>query len=395
MAISTTNYVQFSYIKETVPGETPATPQFQKIPVKSVGLSDNITTSTSEVIRDDRQTDDLTIVDAEVSGDCNYELSYSPFKPLIVSLLQGGALISVSEAGSDVTVAQTGSTYTSAATINFGTSGLLPGMKVRVAGFTDPANNGIKTVVTATAGVLTVEETLADEAAGDSVTFDVECVRNGAETMDTYTFKKKINAPGATNAFFYYRGCAINKMSFDFATGAILTGAMGLIGRTAEARTSDLTGEQTPLEVPSYRIMNSVSSITSITATGLPTTAEFSNLNLTIDNQAKAAKAIGTLGAADIAPLSLQVTGDIELYFEDLSLYNIYKAATEFALSFTLEDATASQNIMVIDLPKCKFNELSEPVDGKDAFLMESGSLTALRDATNNYTVQFSFFDAV
>lgn len=394
MAISSTNYTEFSYIEETTAGETPATPQFQRLPIKSVGLSDNITAAVSEVIRSDRQTDDVVIVDADVSGDSNYELSYTPYKPLMISLLQGGDSVEVDETGADVTVAATGDTYTSAATIDFETAGVLPGMKIRVAGFTEAANNGIKTVTAVSGGVLTVSDALTDEASGDTVTFDVECIRNGAEEMQTYTFRKQINAPGATDAIFYYRGCAINKMSFDFNTGAILAGSMGIVGRTAEARTTDLTGEQTPLDVGSYNLMNSVSSITSITATGLPATAEFSSLNLTVDNQINAAKAIGTLGAADLAPFSLQITADIELYFEDLSLYDIYKASTEFALSFTLEDAASNPNIIVVDLPKCKFSELSEPIDGKDAFLMETGSLTALRDATNNYMIQFCFFPA-
>lgn len=392
MAISSTNYTDFSYIAEVTPGITPATPDFQRLPITSVGLSDSLSTTISEVIRSDRQIDDLVITDAEVSGDSAYELSYAPYKPLMVSLLQGGALTIVSEAAADVTVATASSTYTSAATADF--SALLPGMKVRVAGFTDPANNGIMTVVTATTLVLTVAETLADEASGDSVTFDTECVRNGAEAMDTYTFRKQINAPGGTAAIFYYRGCAINMMSFDFATGSLLAGSMGLVGREAEGTATAIAGE-TFTEVPAYTIMNAISSVTDITVTGLPATTSFSTLSLSIDNQINSAKAIGTLGAADLAPFSLNVTADIEIYFEDLTIYGIYKDATSFALSFTLEDAATNPNIIVVDLPKCKFNELSEPIDGKDAFLMETGSLTALRDATNDFTVQFCFFDAV
>ena len=69
MAISSTNYTDFSYIAEVTAGITPATPAFQRLPITSVGLSDSLSTSVSEVIRSDRQIDDLVITDAEVSGE--------------------------------------------------------------------------------------------------------------------------------------------------------------------------------------------------------------------------------------------------------------------------------------------------------------------------------------
>lgn len=393
MPISSTNYTDFSYVKETTPGTTPDTPAFQRLPVTGVNLSDSLAAAVSEVIRSDRQTDDLVIVDSEVGGDCNYELSYAAFKPIIASLLQGGDLVTIDQAASDVTVTASTKTFSSAGTINFATAGLLPGCRIRVAGFTNAANNGVFKVATVTAGAFTVEETITDEAAGNAVTFDVSFVRNGAEDMDTYTFRKQINAPSASNAIFYYRGCAINTMSFEFASGSILNGSFGVMGRTSEGTDTEITGE-TIADVASYRIMNGVSSVTSIDISGLPATTAFSSLSLNVDNQINAAKAIGVLGAADLAPFSLKVTADIEIYFEDLSMYDAYKDSTEFSLGFTLEDASVNPNIMTIDLPKCKFEELSEPVDGKDAFLMESGSLRALRHATLNHMIQVCFFDA-
>lgn len=75
------------------------------------------------------------------------------------------------QTGSDVTVSASGKTYTSAATIDFAAMGLVAGAKVTISGFGNPLNNGIKTVVTAIGGVLTVSETCADVGAGDPATF--------------------------------------------------------------------------------------------------------------------------------------------------------------------------------------------------------------------------------
>ena len=107
MSITSTNYVDFSYALETVPGviDDDSPTVFQKLPITSVGLTDNISTAVSEVIRSDRQTDDLVVVDSEVGGECNYELSYAPYKPIITSLFQNGARVAVSVSATAVTAA--------------------------------------------------------------------------------------------------------------------------------------------------------------------------------------------------------------------------------------------------------------------------------------------------
>lgn len=91
MAKATTNYTDLSYVVETVPGEIPASPQFQLLPTTGGALQLNITTEVSEVIRSDRQIDDLVPVDGDVTGDINFELSYGPWKPLIQEILRPDA----------------------------------------------------------------------------------------------------------------------------------------------------------------------------------------------------------------------------------------------------------------------------------------------------------------
>jgi len=391
MAIPSTNYVDFAYIAEVTRGTTPVTPTFQRLPITSVGLGDQIDTAVSEVIRSDRQTDDLVVVNSTVGGDCAYELSYAPYKPLLTSLLQGTAAVTVAvSAATDIAAVNATSEYTSSTT-NFVTEGIVVGNFVRISGFSDPANNGVFRVVTVGASSLIVDATLVDESATPAIDIDAVTIRNGAEVPEAYSFRKQMNAPGGTVALFYYRGCMINTMSFNFETGSILNGDMNVVGMTSEGTATAISGESVDA-VPAYDIMNSVSSITSIDITGLPAGVEFKTLNLAIDNQINQAEAIGTLGAVDLVPFSLQITGDIELYFEDTTVYNLYKQATDFSVAFTLEDASGNQIVMY--MPKCKFEELSEPVDGKDNFLMESGSLRALRDATTDTMIQFTFIDA-
>jgi len=392
MPIPSTNYVDFAYIAEVTNGVTPATPAFQRLPITSVGLSDQIDTQVSEVIRSDRQTDDLVVVNSMIGGDCSYELSYAPYKPLLTSLLQAASTVTIAVTGStDIAAVNATSEFTSSTT-DFVSEGIAVGHFVKISGFSNAANNGVFRVVTVSANSMTVANaTLVDEGAGQSIDIDAEIIRNGAAAPDSYTFRKQMNAPGATDAIFFYRGCMINSMSFNFETGSILNGDMNIVGLTSEGTDTGIAGE-TFVDVPSYDIMNSVNSVTSVDISGLPAGVEFKTLNLTVNNQINQAEAIGTLGAVDLVPFSLEATADIELYFEDTSVYNLYKNSSSFSVAFTLQDT--SGNNIVMYLPYCKFEELSEPIDGKDNFLMESGSLRALRDTTTNMMVQFSFHSA-
>lgn len=389
---TSTNYTDIAYILESVEGETPATPNFQLLPTTGGSPVANISTAVSEVIRSDRQTDDLTIVDADVTGDINYELSYAPYNEFLKALLENdttGGVVSVA----GITTVSAGVTIT-ATDIHLDVS-IGDVFRLTAADATD-IDGAYTCTDNTTPDVLSIYPALP-ATLGDSAiaVLDItDTVTNGANTPKSYTFRKT-----ATNDnvpyYWYYRGCKINTMSFEFATGSILNGSFGVVGLTEEPRTSKLGDEVADdLEVPAYSIMNSVTSIGSIYIDGVTLgKCSFSNLSLSVDNQINSAKSLGTLGACASAAFSLQITASTEIFFENLDLYNKFKEATSFGVTILLQDVDG--NIIGVNLPKCKFESLDTPVSGKDAFLIQSGSIRALRDTTGNYMIKFSFVDAV
>lgn len=387
--VASTNYTDLAYDKETVFGVTDATPQFTVLPTTGGGPVNNITTAKSEVIRSDRQTDDLIVVDGDISGDISYELSYAPFKDFLESVLMNSASrsISLSSVTNDGTVDDTiiGDTNIQ--------NTCLVGDVLRLASVTDPTINGEYVVTASGTNQVTIYPgTGATAALTDLTVVATEIRTNGNSAIQGYTFRKKAISEGVPY-YWYYRGCAINTMNFNFATGSILNGSIGIIGLTEEPRTSVLTGEQADIPTPAYSIMNSVSSVGVIQISGVTLgSCTFSNLDLTIDNQINAAKAIGTLGACDLAAFSLMVSGNTEVYFNNLDLYNKFKNAESFSVTIILKDGDG--NVIGANIPKCKFETLETPVSGKDAFLMQSGTLAGLRDDTGNYMVKFTRIDA-
>ena len=95
---------------------------------------------------------------------------------------------------------------------------------------------------------------------------------------------------------------------------------------------------------------------------------------------------------------SLMVTGSVEVFFKDLTLYNKFKGSESFSVTIILDD-NASESVIGngigINMQNCKFETLDTPISGKDAFLKQTGSFKALRDVTNDNMVKVSFIDSV
>lgn len=387
---SSTNKTSLAYDKETVYGTTDASPTFQLLPTTGGSPVNNISTAVSEVIRDDRQTDDLIVVDGDISGEMNYELSYAPYEDFLASVLLADAAarsfaLTTATTTSDENVAKTG----------IGTS-VEAGDVIRLTSASEPTINGEYAVLTSSANAITVYPDVAASASDVSVDADSILV-NGNEPVQShgYTIRKTAlgGALGATPYYWYYKGCIINTMNFNFATGSILNGSVGVVGLTELASTSKLAGETADTVIPAYSILNSVNSVGVINITGVTLgLCSFSSLDLTIDNQVNTAKAIGTLGACDTTAYSVQITGNTEVYFNNLDLYTKFLASDSFSITIILTDGDG--NTIGINMPKCKFESLDTPISGKDAFLMQSGSFKALRDATLDYMIKITRIDA-
>lgn len=384
--VASTNYTDLAYDKETVFGTTDGTPTFTLLPTTGGSPVNNISTAVSEVIRSDRQTDDLVVVDGDISGELNYELSYAPYEDFIESVLMNTTTRAISL-----------STVTNNGTIDatiIGNAGIeavcLVGDVVRLASITDSSINGEYIITALGTDEVTLDRDTGATAALTDLTVVADDIRvNGASPIQGYTIRKKVEDAG-TPYYFYYRGCAVNSMSFNFVTGSILNGSVGIVGLTEEARTTVLTGETADTPTPAYSIMNSVSSVALIDIAGV--SATFSSLDISIDNQINAAKAVGTLGAIDLAAFSVMISANAEVYFSSLDLYNKFLAATSFSITLIMTDSDG--NTIAINMPKCKFETLDTPISGKDAFLMQSGTIKALRDTTGNYMVKITRIDA-
>lgn len=403
LTAASSNGVELGYIAEVTFGTTPTTPTYQLIRYTGESLNFNITNTTSNEIRADRMTADTIQTSADVSGGVNIELSYGSYDTLLEAALCSAtwstpaSTISHNAATNNLTVAVAGSnfTITAASGTPFSTfvGVVLVGDYLKINGLTAP-NDGYKWVKVAAAPtntVLTVTGVTltAGSTTTGTVTFKPSArIKNGT-TQRSFTFFKGLSdLKNPTNyPQFTFPGCRINNLNLSFATGSILTGSLDVMGLSATVAT---TAAPTFTSASTSTVMNAVGNITNIFIDDVASTAYFNKLDFNYTNAIRSQDAIGTLGHVGLALGKVGVTGNIDIYFSDTSLYAKYLAGTAFSLSFMVKDTntTTDGNAYIITIPRVKFTSATVVASGSDADVNISAQWQALVDATGTYMVR-------
>lgn len=211
----------------------------------------------------------------------------------------------------------------------------------------------------------------------------VSTLKNGT-TLRSATFQKIFNDATVANYLRMY-GCRIGGIDLDFATGQILTGKFMVMGLGAAIGTAQIAGA-TSVAAPTKDVLNAVSNLITIEEDGITSTSFFNKLTLSLNNNLRSQKAIGSLPSIGIALGKIDLTGTIEAYFENKTLYEKFINATSFSLGLTLEDAEPNQ--LVITIPNAKFESGTVVSGGLDQDIMFSGTWRAIRDPATDCMIQ-------
>lgn len=396
--MSDSNRTQLAFVEESVWGTTPAT-ALTKVRFTGESLAFNVAHIASSEIRSDRQVTDLVQSGADCSGGFNFELSYGAFNEFLEGALWSDWVGVGGGTTEELVSGATGSNLdfvlnATDNTITFGSAvshAIVAGQWVEL---TDSAAddgyhlvtgvNGQILTVASTPGI-TTSETL-DEV--DAATIRGSYLRNGT-TEHSYTIERYHEDK---DKYFAYKGMVCNNMNLTAAANAIVNGGFDFIGKSAVAATAT-AGVGAYAESSTNTVMNAISNVGSILEGSTLTALSgvfIQELNFTLANNVRGLAAIGTLGYADIGVGQVGCTGTINVYFENLDLYNKYLANTESGISFKIEDnPTSGQgNALIFTWPRVKFASDAINAGGPNADVMESLGWQAIRHATYNYTMQ-------
>jgi hypothetical protein len=401
------NSVQLGYVAEVTFGTTPNSPTYQLIRFTGESINFSITNTKSNEIRSDRMTPDTVQTGATVGGSLNIELSYGSYDDMILAVLATTAWstpptsISHSASGNNLTIAVSGAnnTITAASGTPFSTfTSLTNGEWIKVAGLTGTGNTGnkwMKLAATPTSTVLTVTSVSGGALSATTVssgtqTFKVGAfVKNGA-TQKSFSFYKGLTDLANPTNFpqFVFAGCRINNWTLNFAVGSILTGTFEVMGLGATVSTTSAPTTSAP---STSGVMNAVGHVNQVYIDGVAATSTYFNkLDMTYSNNVRGQTAIGVLGNAGIALGSVTITGNIEVYFADTTMYDKYLAGTAFGLTFMVKDTntTSDGNVYIIEFPRVKFTSSTVVASGLNQDVNMSGQWEALVDAGGTHMMK-------
>lgn len=273
-----------------------------------------------------------------------------------------------------------GTTLTAASGAPF--ANVVAGQRIKISGMPTAANNKVVTVVSKTSPqVLVFAAATFSNETGPTTTVSSSRLMNGVLQV-SWGIERALTD---INQFFFYRGMTVSKMSLDFASGSIVTGSFGFMGRDGVRNaTTQMPG--VPITSQTFDVTNAVSGVGTIMENGAALTSTFiKSLKLNVDNSLRARDGLGVLGAVSVASGSLGVSGNMMVYLADGTLYDKFIGNTASSLSWTVQDGAG--NGYSLHIPRLKYGDAKVQAGSKDTDVMLDMPFESIIDPTTNAMV--------
>ena len=382
--MSDSDQIALTQIVETTFGVIePANPTHTALRLTGESLAQITGITVSEEIRNDRQVVDVIRTGLDVSGDINFELSYSAYDEFLEALLMSavwtaapvtvGPIATIDAASADNSFNDSGSGFAA-----FVVNGW-----VKVSGFlTNPTNNGIFKIVSVAAGKIVVSGgTLITEAIGDSVTIQQGAEINNGTTFRSFNIEKEYT--DLSNEFAIFVGMVLSTMSLTVTPDAIINGSFGFLGKTETSATAT-AGDGAPTAAATGSVMNAIDNVTSV----LDGQATFATTGFTmsLDNNLRSRLQVGTLGPISIGTGKVAVSGTLQQYFTTKAIMDKYLNFTTSSLAIIFTDDAG--DILIMDFPAVKYTAGARVAGGENTDIIADLSWTAFREATEDVTIR-------
>ena len=320
---------------------------FDAIRLTSESLSETKTRGRPDEIRSDGQVSAAVTQSVEASGSVEFAFTYGTYDEWLSGLLNADWATAVSiSVANKITVAA--ATDGNAGTLTHddanGFQALKVGQWIRlsVTDSSDSSNNKeytarVKTLATMNK-VMTLEfasQTVVAAAKASTTTVKIkgQIIRNDVVTK-TYHIEKKF----ASNLFLVYAGSYISGGSINFEQGDFMQGNFDFLCSSEAAGATSIGG--TIQKAPTGKVIDTVNGVSRIEQNGAAWGSIIQSVSLDITKEnARQQFGIGSPNARGMGRGTFSVSGSLSAYFNNLTLYNLYKNETEVAVSWLTEDS--------------------------------------------------------
>ena len=187
------------------------------------------------------------------------------------------------------------------------------------------------------------------------------------------------------NQYHTFKGVVPNTMSLNFQTGQVVTGTFGVMAFSVVPAQAQIAGA-TIVAAPTTSPMNAVTNFQTFNIDGVPYDGCISALSLNVAAGIRPSKCIGTLGSRDMILGTLEITGSMDLYFKDGTLYDKFVAGTEFAYNFRMVDGAG--NAYTVYIPRAKYETGEVVAGGRNTDVMFRANWRGLYDGTAGHVIR-------
>lgn len=343
-------------------------------------------------------------------------LTAEPAPPATATLVQVGRQFGAGVLDVDVSGPLPAITGTSLDTL-----GLIAGEWIHVGGdgallkFVNSVNNGYKRLASVSATALTFDKSLTTMVTEASTLETVQLfigrvLKNELGSLikrRTYQLERTLGAPDNASPSQiqseYLIGAVSNTAKLTIGMADKVTAELGYMALNGETR-SGVVGvksgsrpslvEQDAFNTSTDFSFMRLSTVPAAGAVYTPVFGYMTECSLTINNNAKASKAIGVLGGFDITVGKFEVTGDITAYFSDVAAI----VAVQANASVTLDMIMANNNRgILIDVPLVTLGDarlkIEQDTEIKIPVSFNAASGFQVGGANLDHTAMMIFFD--
>lgn len=174
-------------------------------------------------------------------------------------------------------------------------------------------------------------------------------VKNGT-VQRSLAFEERLDLGGGTFSFSRFDGCQVNSLSLSLNARERITGSVDLMGQNEILDTAIVTGA-TYTAANSKAIQTTSTGVASFTAGG--SQYKVRQLSLQIANNLRTRPVVGSLFTDSLGYGRCDITGSMQVYFENNTLYQQVLNHGSGALAFTV--GTVANEKYAFSLPVCRF----------------------------------------
>lgn len=369
MSFGDSNRVKLAFVEESSFGVTPTSATFKEVRLTSESLSHTKQTVVSEELRSDRMRSDVIEVGASAEGEIQFELSFNSFNDLFEAALQG-TFVEVSTTASATFV----STDVTLGSAIVGSLEVGQFFRIENAG----PNSGIFRVAAKPDGqTIRTDAVFSSAAVYATALVRAKTLKNGT-TSRSFTLQREYEDLGL---FFRTVGMKCNTMSLEIGSGAIVNGSFGFMGKEGTYASSTIASAISA--APTTNVLNATANVGNIYegSYAAPLATALQSISLQLTNNQRNQGAVGNRTPVGIGEGSIEISGTINAYFENILLAQKFISHTASSLSFRFTDA--SGNVMIFTLPKVYYSSGNAPATGINTDIMLPLEFMTARDPTS------------